>query len=138
MPPSLAELGCTNGRIRGLSDVLPRRRGVNGKRVHAALELRRERFVHHAVALDSALPSEGVRHNMNPEMSFAAFPMAGVSGVLVGLVDHVEARRREGARKLLQDGVAGIHGWRLSRERGSRSMWLFIAAAQDIFRFVKT
>jgi hypothetical protein len=36
--------------------------------------------------------------------------MTGVAGVLVGLVDHVEPRRGEGARQLLQDGVAGIHG----------------------------
>jgi hypothetical protein len=67
----------------------------------AALELGRQRFVHHAVALDSALPPEGVRHNINPVVSLAALPMAGVSGVLVGLVDHVEPRRREGARQLL-------------------------------------
>jgi hypothetical protein len=63
---------------------------VNGKRMHATLELRRERFVHHAVALDPALPSEGFRHNMKPEMALAAFPMTGMSGVLVGLIDHVE------------------------------------------------
>src|SRR5437588_558995 len=98
------------GRIRGLNGVLARRRGVNGKRMHAALDLSRERFVHHAVALDPALPSEGVRHNINPEMGLAAFPMAGVAGVLVGLVEHVELCRCEGPSELLQDGVAGIHG----------------------------
>jgi hypothetical protein len=49
--------------------------------------------------------------------------------VVVGLIDHVEPRRRKGTRKLLQDGVAGIHGWRHSGERGLWSMWLFIAAA---------
>jgi hypothetical protein len=63
---------------------------VNGKRMHATPELRRERFVHHAMALDPALPSEGVRHNMNPEMSLATFPMAGVSSVMVGFIDHIE------------------------------------------------
>jgi hypothetical protein len=106
--------------------------------MHAALELRCKGFVHHAMALDPALPSEGVRHNMNPVMSLAAFPVAGVSGVMVGLVDDVEPCRREGPSKLLHDGVAGIHGWRLSRERGIRSIRLFIAAAEEIFRFVKT
>jgi hypothetical protein len=63
---------------------------VNGERMHAPLDFRRERFVHHAVALNPALPLEGLRHNMNPEMAFATFPMAGVSGMMVGLVDHVE------------------------------------------------
>lgn len=100
----------TNGRIRGLGEVLPWRRGVNGKRMHAALELSRKRFVHHAVAFDPALPPEGLRHNINPVVRLAALPMTGVTGVLVGLVDHVEPRRGEGARQLLQDGVAGIHG----------------------------
>ena len=80
----------TNGGIRGLSDVLAWRRGVNGKGMHTTLELRRQRFVHHAVALDPALPSEGVRHDIHPEMGLAAFAMAGVSGVLVGLIDHIE------------------------------------------------
>jgi hypothetical protein len=58
--------------------------------MHATLELCRKRFVHHAVALDPALPMEGIRHDIHPEMSLAAFPMTGVSGVLVGLIDHVE------------------------------------------------
>jgi len=78
--------------------------------MHTALELRRQRFVHHAVALDPALPSEGLRHNINPEMSLAAFPMTGVSGVLVGLIDYIEPCRREGPSQILQDCVAGAHG----------------------------
>src|SRR5262245_32555955 len=106
--------------------------------MHPGLELRHECFVHHAVALDSALPSEGIRHNMNPEMALAAFPMAGVTSVMVGFVEHVKPCGCEGPSELLQDGVAGIHGWRLSGEWGSRSMRLLIAAALEIFRFVKT
>ena len=90
------------------------------------------------MALDPALPLEGIRHNMNPEMGLATLPMASVSGVMMGLVDHIEPRGREGPSKLLQNGVAGIHGWRLSREQGSRSMRLLTAAAKEIFRFVKT
>jgi hypothetical protein len=102
---------------------------VNGEGMHAALELRRKGFVHHAMALDPALPLEGVRHNINPVMSLAAFPVAGVSGVMVRFVDDVEPCWREGLTKFLHDGVAGIHRWRLSRERGIRSIRLFIAAA---------
>ena len=67
------------------------RRRVNGECVDAALEFGCERFIHHAVALDPGLPSEGLRHDMNAEMGLAAFPVAGVPLVLVGFVDHVEA-----------------------------------------------
>ena len=68
-----------------------RRRGVNGERVDAAFEFGCKRFIHHAMALDPALPSEGLRHDMYSEMGLATFPMAGVPFVLVGFVNHVEA-----------------------------------------------
>jgi hypothetical protein len=34
--------------------------------------------------------------------------------VMVGLVEYVEPCRREGPSELLQDGVAGIHGFAVS------------------------
>ena len=83
---------------------------MDGERVDAAFELGRERFIHHAMALDPALPLEGFRHNMYAEMGLATFPMAGVSSVMIGLIEHVEPCRREGPSKLLHNGVAGIHG----------------------------
>jgi hypothetical protein len=64
---------------------------MNGERMDAASELGRERFIHHAMALDPALPLEGFRHNMYAEMGLATFPMAGVPLVLVGFVNHVQA-----------------------------------------------
>ena len=62
----------------------------------AVFELGRERFIHHAMTLDPALPSERFRYNINAEMGFAAWAMAGMPLVLVGFVDHIEAQRREG------------------------------------------
>ena len=64
---------------------------MDGERMDAALELRRERFIHHAMALDPALPLEGLRHNMYAEMGLATFAMAGVPLVLVGFVDYIQA-----------------------------------------------
>jgi hypothetical protein len=88
--------------------------------MHTTLELRRQRFVHHAVALDPALPLEGVRYNMYPEMGLAAFPMAGMSSVLVGFVEHLEPCGCEGPSELLQNGIAGVHvtGVRVAGIRG--------------------
>jgi hypothetical protein len=44
-----------------------------------AREFRSQRRVNHAVALDPALPFEGWRHNIDPEMRPAARPVAGVA-----------------------------------------------------------
>lgn len=49
---------------------------MNGKRVHRISQFRRERRINHAVTLDPALPFEGRRHNMHPEVRLAAWPMA--------------------------------------------------------------
>ena len=47
--------------------------------MNRALEFRVQRRVHHAVALDPALPFEGRRHNIHPEMRLAAWPVAGMA-----------------------------------------------------------
>ena len=60
----------------------------------------RKRLVHQPMALDSALPSERIRHDMEPEMRFAARPVPGMAGVLVGLIHHIKQRRGEGHRQL--------------------------------------
>jgi hypothetical protein len=36
--------------------------------------------------------------------------------VLMGFIDHVEARGREGCRQLLRYGIAGLHGVRLGAQ----------------------
>ena len=57
----------------------------------AALEFASERRIDHAMTLDPALPPEGLRHNINPEMCLAARPMAGVAFVLVRFIHHAQA-----------------------------------------------
>ena len=75
-----------------------RRRGVDGERMHAAFKLSDKCLVDHPVTLEPALPAERLRHDIYPEMSFPALSMSGMPDVLVGFVDHVEAR---GAKALV-------------------------------------
>ncbi len=51
--------------------------------MHAAGELIRKRRIDHAVALDPIFPPERLRHDVDPEMGFAARPASGVAGVLM-------------------------------------------------------
>jgi len=69
---------------------------------------------------EPTLSAEGLRHDMDPEMGFSARPMSGMPGVLVGLVNHVEALRRESPGQLVRDEIAGCHGCPLN---GSRAPW---------------
>ena len=55
-----------------------RRQRPDRQRVDAARQFLREQRIDHAVAIDPALPFERPRHDINPEMRFAAWPMAGV------------------------------------------------------------
>ena len=102
-----------------------RRCGVDRERVDAAFELTDKCFVDHAVALEPALPVERLRHNMHPEMSLPALPMPGMSGVPVGFVHHVEARRSESLSQLLRDEIASCHGVRIAGARGAGQCPLF-------------
>ena len=52
---------------------------MDRQRMHGATEFRRERRVNHAVALDPALPFEGRRYNIHPEMRLTAGSVAGVA-----------------------------------------------------------
>jgi hypothetical protein len=64
----VAELSSFAGRLR-----------VNGKRMHGTRELAGQYRIYHAVALDPALPFEGVRYNINTEVRLAPGAMAGVA-----------------------------------------------------------
>ena len=55
----------------------------------------RQERVDHAVALDPALPFEGVRHDIDPEMGLPARPVPGMAFVAVGFILHFQAVRRE-------------------------------------------
>jgi hypothetical protein len=87
-----------------------RRIGVDRERVHAAGKLAGQRRIDHAVALDPGLPLEGIRHDIDPEMRLSAGAVAGMTFMLVGFVDHAQARRRESLGQLLRDQLAGSHG----------------------------
>src|SRR4051794_22399774 len=52
---------------------------TDGQRMHLAGQLRRKRGVNHPVALDTALPFEGLRHNIYPKVRLAARPVAGMA-----------------------------------------------------------
>src|SRR6266511_1355991 len=90
-------------------------RGMDGERMHAALELSDKGFVDHAVALEPALPAERLRHDIYPEMSFPALAMPGVPGVLVGFVHDLEPRGPEGLSQLSRDALTPSHGLGITR-----------------------
>jgi hypothetical protein len=84
---------------------------VDGERVHGALELGIERRIYHAVAFDPALPFEGRRHNINPEMRLTSRPMTGVTLMQMRFVLDVEAFGIESFAQLVRDSVLGGHGF---------------------------
>src|ERR1041385_2311310 len=79
------------------------------ERVDTFRELARQRRIDHAVALDPALPFEGLRHNINPEMRLSARPVAGMTFVLVRLIEHAQAFGRESLGQLLRDEIMSSH-----------------------------
>ena len=83
---------------------------MNGKRMHAAGKLAGEGFVDHAVALDPALSPERFRHDIKPEMSFAAGAMPGVAFMPMQFVLDAKALRRESVAQLFRDEILPSHG----------------------------
>jgi hypothetical protein len=94
----------------------PRGARVNRKRVDAARKLVGKHLVHHAVALDPALPFERRRYNMDPVMGFAAGPVACVSGMQVRLIGDVEMRRGKCPGQLFDQSILPRHAARLAVE----------------------
>lgn len=82
---------------------------MDRKRMNATSKFRRERRIYHAVALDAALPLEGRRYDIDPEMCLPARPMSGMAFMLVGFIGHTQAFRRESLRQLLRDDVGCPH-----------------------------
>jgi len=82
---------------------------MDRQRMDAGLQFGSKRRIDHAVALKSALTAEGFRHDIDPEMGFAALPMSGVTVVAVGLILDLETERREGLRELLRNGCPDTH-----------------------------
>ncbi len=83
---------------------------MNRQRMDAGGELLRESRIDHAMAVEPALPSEGRSYDINPEMRLPAWPMSGMARVLVRLVEHFQALRRESIGQLSCDDIFGSHG----------------------------
>ena len=62
-----------------LMPAFPRAVDLKRQCVDTSGEFRSEQLINHAMALDPALPFEGGRHNIYPEMRLAARPVAGVT-----------------------------------------------------------
>ena len=85
-----------------------RRRGLDRQRVNPLLQLIGQSGIHHPVLLNARLAAEGVRHDHHAEMALPIGACAGMAGVVVGLVDDLERRRRETLHELCGDSLA--HG----------------------------
>ena len=88
---------------------------MDDERMHAAGEFRRQRGIYHAVAVDPALPPEGLRHNINAVMRFTFGPMPGMASVLVGFVNHIQTFGRESLHQLSRDYIFCLHDFRRKR-----------------------
>jgi hypothetical protein len=73
-------------------------------------QFRRQNRINHAMALDPALPPEGLSHDIDSEMGLSARPVAGMALMLVRLVDYGQAFRKESRRQLICDMIFGSHG----------------------------
>lgn len=71
------------------------RTGTDGQRMQPIGEMFAERFVDHAVALDTRLAAKSFGHDMHGEMRIASGPRAGMPGMGVRIVRHLQFGGRE-------------------------------------------
>src|SRR5262249_31076333 len=90
-----------------------------------------------ALALDPRFAREGLRDDDDGEVRLAAGARAGVAGVMVRLVDHLQARRLEGGGQLLRHRRGNTHEGSVTRSglelcargmRGHAGMWCDLLA----------
>ncbi len=86
--------------------------------MHATGEFHRQGRIYHAMAVDPALPPEGLRHDIYSEMSFPAGPVPRMTFMFVGLIDHGKTFGRESLSQLSCDKLVGSHGFGLAK-----AMW---------------
>lgn len=79
---------------------LLRRARLQRQRVQAGFELGAQGGVHQPVPRDGGAAIKGSRNNVHPKVGLPAARVAGVAGVLVGLVDDGEDGRGEGGFQL--------------------------------------
>src|ERR1700722_14844309 len=98
---------------------------MDRERMHAGRELPRERLVDHAMAVDPALPPEGLRHDIEPVMGLPARAVSRMPFVLVRFIYHAQACGRKGDGQLLGDDIGDRlrHGLGMA-STGSRGQWL--------------
>ena len=89
--------------------VLSRRGRVDRQRVYAARKFVCQRSVDHAVAFETALPAEGFRHDIEPEVALAARPMAGVTFMPMRFVFDAQAFGRESLAQPFGDEIGRSH-----------------------------
>jgi hypothetical protein len=82
---------------------------VNGERMQGTGEFARQRGIYQAVALDPALPLEGLRHNIHSEVRLAARLVAGMALMQMGFVLDLEAFGKESFAQLVCDNLSGCH-----------------------------
>ena len=87
---------------------------VDRERMHGTREFARKRRIYHAMALDTALPFEGLRYNIYAEVRLAAGPVAGMPLVQMGLVLDLEALGDESFAQLVGDSLYCSHGTALN------------------------
>ena len=105
-------IGCSYscGRLAGLPGAgFSRRLRLDGERVDGSRKFRRKRRIYHAMAFDPALPFEGRRYDIDPEMRLAARPVAGMALMQMRFVRDIEALRQESFTQLVYDSVPGAH-----------------------------
>jgi hypothetical protein len=89
------------------------------------------------MAFDPALSPERLRHDMNPEMAFAARPMTGVAFVTVRFVNDLEIMRRKCRVKLFGDPILHLHEREVSGRRATVNPMSALAQLAENFS-VKT
>ena len=83
---------------------------MDGERVHAAGKLAGEHRIDHTMALDPALSAKGFRHDIESEMSLAAWPVARMAFVAMRFILNMEALGRESVAQLFRDQIVCVHG----------------------------
>jgi hypothetical protein len=77
--------------------------------MHAAGQFSRKNFVNHAMARDSALPTEGFRYDIDMEVGFAARPVSGMAFMAVRFIDDFQKFRRKRGAELFGHAVLDRH-----------------------------
>jgi hypothetical protein len=101
--------------------------GMDCECMDGAGQFRRQQRIYHAMAVDAGLPFERLRHDINPEMRFAARPVASVPFMQMGLIRNVEAFRRESFAQLICDRIPDRHDPRNIVRYSRRSIAVSIA-----------